>query len=448
MTPWIARNLVYHPIQLVRGEPVARALRELEETQWYSREHLARWQWERVQRAVTRAIREVPYYSAVAASAGVTPESIQAPADLRRLPLTTKATVKTRLGELVNRGYRGRVSRKTTGGSTGQTVTVIKDRIATAYARALMWRGYGWWGLQIGDRQGRLWGVPLTFKGRLRYRLIDMVSNRIRLSAFNFREKELYRYYGRLLRFQPDYLYGYASMICELATFLKRHDLPLAISKVVTTSEVLYPQQRRLIQEVLQCSVINEYGCGELGPIAYECPAGRLHLMADNLYCECLRDDGTDAGPGEVGELVITELHSQAMPLVRYRIMDYVELGDGRCECGRGLPTIQQVIGRSYEYLLSSSGRRFHGEKVLYLLEDLHRRRMGIDQMQVTQTALNRLTIKLVVEPGYKSQATERIRAYFVEALGGALEIEFQMVDQIPREPSGKLRLVACHAGL
>ena len=166
--------------------------------------------------------------------------------------------------------------------------------------------------------------------------------------------------------------------------------------------------------------------------------------MADNLYFEILKDDGSEARTGEIGQLIITELHSHAMPLVRYQLMDYVEVGDNKCECGRGLPTIRQVIGRAYDYLLSRDGRRFHGEKVMYLLERLQDTKMGIRQMQVIQTALDQLTIKLVTDSDFKPQATGYIRNYFVKALSQDLKIDYQMVNELPRERSGKLRIVAC----
>jgi len=118
--------------------------------------------------------------------------------------------------------------------------------------------------------------------------------------------------------------------------------------------------------------------------------------MTDNLYIEILDEDGLPVREGETGQVIVTELRSRAMPLLRYQLMDYVEVGHERCPCGRGLPLIRQVIGRAYDYLVSRSGRRFHGEKVMYLLERLQGLKMGVRQMQVKQTSISNLTIELL----------------------------------------------------
>jgi len=437
-----ARYCIYYPIQWLRREPVSKCLHRLQETQWYSPEQIATWQWEGLRKTVSHAMTSIPYYQRSFEMAGVTKESFNAPEDVRRLPLLTKTALREHARDLISRNYRGPLTSKTTGGSTGEAVTLLKDRVATAYARGGMWRNYSWWGIDIGDRQGRFWGVPITSSQRLRYKVIDLLSNRIRLSSFDFSDEDLFTYYKRLKKFRPHYLYGYASMIYEFSAFLQRNKLKFTVPLVVTTSEDLYQHQRNLIQEVLHCRAVNEYGCGEVGPIACECPEGGMHLMADNLYIEILTKDGSPAHIGEIGEVVITELHSRAMPLIRYRIMDSIEVGGERCPCGRGLPTIHQMIGRSYDYILSQSGKRFHGEKVMYLLERLQDLRMGTRQIQVTQKMFSKLEIKVVRDKDFKSIALDFMRDYFREALGHNIDIEFRMIDQIPRERSGKLRLV------
>jgi phenylacetate-CoA ligase len=444
MNPFLARNMLYKPVVWLRREPVSAALRQLRQTQWLPPDRLAEWQWDQLRVAVVRAVKCVPLYADLMRGSGLTASDLKSPADLTRLPTLTKATLRAQQDSLLCREYRGPVTYKTTGGSTGEAVTIVKDRVASAFARGAAWRNYEWWGIRIGERQARFWGIPVTRKQRLRYRLIDLISNRIRLASFNFSDVDLLSYYERIRRFAPAYLYGYASMIYGFAAFLKENRLTLSVPNVITTAEVLYPAQRRVIQEVLHCNVIDEYGCGEVGPIAFECPAGRMHLMADNVYVEILMDDGSEARPGEIGEVVVTELHSHAMPLIRYRIGDYVEVGDNHCPCGRGLPVIRRVIGRTYDYLLTKDGRRFHGEKVMYLLERLQEMRMGVKQMQVIQTSIDELRIKMTPDSDFRPRALNHIETYFVKALGPSVRIEYQMVDQIPREPSGKMRIVAC----
>ena len=133
------------------------------------------------------------------------------------------------------------------------------------------------------------------------------------------------------------------------------------------------------------------------------------------------------------------------MPLVRYQLEDWVEVGDEQCPCGRGLPTIRKVVGRAYDYLVSRTGRKFHGEKVMYLLEHLQNLHLGVRQIQVIQKSLSELTVRVARSDSFQNTALDLMRRYLTEALGHDVHIEFQMVEHIPREPSGKLRIVICN---
>lgn len=437
-----AKYVLYYPIQWFRQEPIRKCMQELHDTQFLSPKRLAEWQLPLVKQVIDHAAGKIPYYQEKFRAAGFTAASLTSFADYAKVPCLTKTDLRNYSKEFIDPTYRGPLSSKTTGGSTGQAVTVVKDRVASAYSRGVMWRNYGWWGIDIGDRQGRLWGIPLLSRQRYKYKLIDLLSNRIRLSSFEFSDDDLREYYRRLSRFRPRYLYGYASMIYEFAAFLDREKLQFSVPVVVPTSEVLYRNQRDLIQKVFNCQIANEYGCGEVGPIAFECPSGGTHLMADNLYIEVLREDGSPAQPGETGQVVVTELHSKAMPLIRYQIMDSVVLGESECACGRGLPLIREIIGRSYDYLVSREGKRFHGEKVMYLLEHLQDIRMGIRNLQVIQNSYTDLTVHILRDSDFNERAIAAMRKYFMDALGADLTIEFKFVDAIPRAPSGKFRVV------
>jgi phenylacetate-CoA ligase len=399
---------------------------------------------ELLRKSVNHALKRVPYYQQKFRKFELDVEPACFIKNFRGLPFLTKNDLREHKRELMAANFQGRLSSKTTGGSTGEAVTILKDRVATAYARATMWRNYGWAGIEIGDKQGRFWGIPLRASVRLKYKIVDLLSNRVRLSSFDFSDEDLKQYYQRIKKFRPKYLYGYASMIYEFASFLQRQKLSVCVPSVITTSEVLYAQQRKVIQEALQCRVMNEYGCGEVGPIAFECPEGGLHLMSDNLYIEVLKEDGTSAQSGEIGQVVVTELHSWAMPLIRYQMMDNVEMGEERCPCGRTLPLIRQIIGRAYDFLKSKSGKRFHGEKVMYFLEHLQDLNLGVKMIQVVQPSLSELRIKVVPTPIFQPLALEMMQTYFYEALGDDVNVHFEMVDQIPREASGKLRVVVC----
>ncbi len=270
------RHIVYPAVVGLRGEHgVFGQLRDLEAKQWLSTEELATQQSAALAETLRYAGRYVPYYRRVWGG-----ESMDVPAEAARdalaaLPFLTKRQLQDAAEELVSERRPRRVTRKTTGGSTGQAVTLLKDRVATAREMASSWLGYGWFGVQIGDRAVRFWGQPFTRQRRLRFAAADFAMHRIRFSAFSFDTADLRAYWQRCLRFRPDYLYGYVSMLDAFAGHLIEAGIDgrqLGLKLIVTTAEVLSEPQRARLRSAFGCPVQNEYGCGEVGPIAYECP--------------------------------------------------------------------------------------------------------------------------------------------------------------------------------
>lgn len=362
---------------------------------------------------------------------------------LRSLPTVAKADLKRDPAAFVSRDAFRLLTRKTTGGSTGEPVTILKTRDAMAWELAATWRGYGWAGVDIGDRQGRFWGVPLDNKGRAKARLIDLVTNRLRCSAFSFDDRDLRVYAQRLRAFRPAYLYGYVSMIDEYARFVQRTGLtpPPGLKAVITTSEVLTDAHRRRIEQALGARVFNEYGSGELGTVAHECEHGRLHVSAENLIVEVL-DGDRPCAPGEPGELVVTELNNLAMPLIRYRTGDFASLSGQPCPCGRHLPVIENLFGRAYDVLRNRAGKTFHAEYLMYIFEEAQRRDLGIQAFQVVQQDMDRFRIRIVPQPHYGPPAerfvTDRLRSGF----DPQAEVCFERVERIERLASGKMQLI------
>jgi phenylacetate-CoA ligase len=214
----------------------------------------------------------------------------------------------------------------------------------------------------------------------------------------------------------------------------------LGLRAIVTTSEVLGEPQERLLAETFGCVVQNEYGCGELGPIAYSCPEGSLHIMAMNVWVEVLSPSGAPVPSGEDGELVITDLHNLAMPLLRYRVGDQGVLGRD-CGCGRPWPVLGSVWGRAYDFVAAPDGRRYHGEFFLYFFEDLRERNEGVDQFQVIQSGPRALRFDLVVAPFREVAVRAAIVAWVDRVLPG-MTATVRLVPSIHRTPSGKMRLI------
>jgi phenylacetate-CoA ligase len=213
---------------------------------------------------------------------------------------------------------------------------------------------------------------------------------------------------------------------------------------VFVTGEVCYAHDRRLIEGYFQVPVADGYGSRDAGFIAHQCPEGGMHIMAENLVVEVIREGGAGAvaDAGDAGEIVITHLDAWAMPFIRYRTGDTGRLLPGRCRCGRGLPLMDVVQGRVTDFLRLPDGNVRHALSIIYPLREMP----GIRRFRVTQHKDYSVTIDIVADQGViptlVSTVTDRVRP----VLGREIPVEVRAADAIPETDSGKFRYVISHA--
>jgi len=440
MHPLLSKYLFYYPVTLLKGEVVGKYLSRYERFQRLPVADIQRYQFENLGRLLCHVYEKSAYYKEAFDMHGVHPSEIRGLEDMAKLPYLTKNELVKRFDDIVTTQPSILISQKTTGGSTGQAVTLLKNADALARERAATWRAYAWAGVQIGDPQARFWGTPLHASQRLKYKLIDFVANRKRFSAFNINEQRLEEFYQQLVHFRPAYLYGYVSVIELFARFIRQHKyvLPDSVKCVITTSEVLSDGVRESIKSSLNLDVFNEYGCGEVGSVAHECEYGEMHVMEDNLILEIIPSVEDSAA----GEIVVTDLFNYATPLIRYKLGDYASISGKRCACGRTLKVIGNIHGRAYDCIQTEDGRVFHPEVMMYIFEEIKSTVGGIEQFQVVQETLSKLCIKIVKAEGYSRETEGYISKVIADKVHENMVVQFEYVEQVEREKSGKLRLV------
>lgn len=420
----------------LRGESFYDILALYEKNQYLPKDRLTSIQLEKLNSIISWAKSNTIYYS------DKVPSKVTSLEELASIPLLDKDILRANQNQLISKfGHLQRS--KTSGGSTGAPVSIIKNSKGIAQEMAASWRGYHWAGIKVGDRQARFWGIPRNLKERARSKLIDIICHRIRITAFGYNDKSFDRSIIKLERFNPDYLYGYTSIIEELANYIEKtkRKPKLNICSVITTSEALSRPTRERIESVFGCRVFDEYGCGEVGTIAHECEHGRLHLNMENSIIEVIDTNGNPVLPGQAGEIVVTDLTNYSMPLIRYRIKDYGVIRPTPCECGRTLDVLDSVFGREYDALINSQGEKFHGEFFLYIAEDAKKLGHIIQGIQFIQSSHNTITIRVAPSKPSKSLEsfmTNRIQDQFDHSF----YINYEWVNEISREPSGKLRVV------
>lgn len=437
MNKTLSKYLFYYPSVLAKGEAVPLYLNEYKKFQWKSAQEIAGYQLTRLNQLLRYVAKHNTYYGKLFQQMGRPSPQLGSLEELASLPTLSKADLIKHHDDLSSsKGLLAGV--KTTGGSTGEPVKLHKSPPALARERAATWRAYEWAGIDIGDPQARFWGVPHSRSGRFKARITDLIANRVRLSAFNITTESLQSYYENLSVFKPAYLYGYVSAVEAFANHIAEHNLPppASLKSIITTSEVLSAHARSKITDAFQVPVFNEYGCGEVGSIAHECPAGRLHLMADNVIVEI------ESKNGAAGEIIVTDLFNTATPLIRYRLGDFGTIDPEPCPCGRTLPLLKSVHGRAYDLIRTPTGKSIHPESLIYVFEGLQQKTGSFRQFQAVQVAPDRIVVKLIPV----GTLPEELRKAIIDELKANVctEIDYQIevCSRLEREASGKMRLV------
>lgn len=438
----LVRNVLY-PLDRRRSGDGAELgyLREYESTQYLSTAKMRDLQLRRLKRLVEHAYQQCPFYRKQFDAASVSPGDVQTLDDLRAFPILEKRHIQDSRDAMVADNWpRDDLMPNRTGGSTGTPISFFVSRDRFCSRAAATWRHNHWAGFDVGDCSATLWGaardIPQnTWKKRLRNLLID---RQITLDTGNITEAKLQAFHVALKRFRPKTIVAYANSIALLARYIKSRHLPAyQPHSIIASAEVLEPSARTLIEEVFGCRVFNRYGCREVSVIASECERHNgLHLMAEGLYVEVVQGN-RPAQPGEVGEVLVTDLLNLAMPLVRYRIGDMAVADDAPCDCGRGLPRLRTVEGRVTDFLVGTDGRLVSGA---VLTVAVVAKRPTLGQVQLWQDTPGRVLYKVRSNDGRPSLQAD---LQFLESetqcyLGPGTKVEFEFVDELPCEPSGK----------
>ena len=438
MNRWVAKHLAYLPAQRLQGLDVRRYEAELTSNQSLRADELRAVRDRKIRSLVAHAYSHVPFYRRLFDDAGIVPEAIAGIADLRRVPVLTKRTILDHEADLVASPWHGRVFQRKTSGSTGMTLHFKKEADALAMNDAVMNRCYAWYGIGVGDRQARFWGVPVDWRPRLRENLKDVVTNRIRISAFDLSRSTCAREYRRIRRFRPDYFYGYTSAIYAFAEICAELGLPLRelpLKAVICTAEKMYAHHRTALEQAFACPVVDEYGSSENGVISFQCRLGRMHMMSDHLAIEFVDEAGAPVAEGERGRIVITDLSSYAMPLIRYDIGDVGSAADAVCGCGITLPLMEIVEGRQEDFIRTEGGTLVHAAYLCYTLKD-----DAVREFKMYQKSRESLLVQIVKSPRFTEETQRALEARLRTALGDRIAIRFEYLESIPREVSGKLR--------
>jgi phenylacetate-CoA ligase len=421
--------------------PYLRHYRRLLRTQFDAPATIRDRQWRAVRGMLDHAYETTSFWRSQLQESGIHPQDLRSLEDFRRVPLLTKADLRSRAAELRSQSVKkSGLTHKQTSGSTGVPVEVWVDEAAQQWKRACVLRSDEWSGWRLGERIAAVWGNPEYVKqgwrGYVRNALLHRATY---LDTLKMDEAMMAAFAEKLRRRPPSLLFGHAHSLYLFARFVETRGGPGFRPKgIISTAMVLHDWERRTIEQVFDCPVTNRYGCEEVSLIACECERHEaLHVNSDAIYLELLRPDGTPAAPGEPGMIVVTDLVNRAMPMIRYEVGDMAVWAGRPCSCGRGLPLLERIEGRVADYVVTPRGELISG---ISLTENFAVLVPGIAQLQIVQESIDYFVFRIVRGPDFGPASLEKIRALVVERFGPGVRHECQFVDRIPQEPSGKYR--------
>lgn len=459
------RHIGMPAIERLQRMPVGRHLPELERSQWWPPEQLRALQELRLRRLVQHAFTSVPLYRRLWAEAGVHPDAIRGLDDLPRLPLTNKRLLRAAYPDraLAQGVDRRLLVQYASSGSTGEPFQFVMSRAEKGRRWAAMFRCWAWAGAYQGVRQvyikdGHALG---SFSHGPMHQLEQLATGMVGLSAYDVHDVHVDAVIAELQRYQPKVINTYPATGHRLALEMEKRGARLPLRAIITSGEVLFSHQREAMERWFGCQVHDFYG-GEGMDVAFQCgQSPYYHINVETTILEVTDEEGRPLPPGQPGQIVLTNLINHSMPFVRYAIGDVGTLaGPGAtCPCGRGLPLLDYVTGRSSDQLTLPSGRQL----LMWYFTDVFRQTPGIDSFQMRQEAPDRIVIRVVPGEGFghlpggpaghggqgphtpgayvgPEGVVEDLHRRCNEQVRDEAHLEIVLVDTIPSGPGGKRR--------
>lgn len=404
---------------------------------WYTTDQAAQeaYQVQQLQLVLDHARQQVEWYRR-----NLPALAIQSIADLSHLPILEKETIRANRTAFV----RDNIPTKSlwlhsTSGSTGAPLHYYHDRSATRAHQAVADAILQFYGCRVGDRRVRISGVSVAAYEQQHPPFWIYIDHyrQLQCSAYHLAPGTYSAYLQAMRNACVTYGTGYASAWHLLAAhILESGETPPRLKAIFTDSEGISFDQQATVERAFQCPVYQTYGTGEVAQVAQQCVQKRYHVLTRNAIIEILDDHNQPVGPGETGQVIVTDLVSFVTPFIRYRTGDLATRAADSCGCGWHSPALSAMVGRLDDRIRTPEGRwvRIGGHII--------RPAIGVKESQVVQVALNHVVVRVVPGPGFERSSMETVMAAARQYLGDSVRVTWEQVDSLPRTRSGKLRHV------
>ena len=364
--------------------------------------------------------------------------------DWSDVPIMTKRDLQRPLKERLSKGFnRKSVYVNKTSGSSGDPFVFAKDKYCHAMTWAIIQNRFGWFGLDFNSsKQARFYGIPLEKGAYYKERIKDYFGNRYRFSVFDLGDLAFENALKVFERRAFDYINGYTSSIVQFAKFLCRKQIILkaicpSLKVCVVTSEMLFEDDKLLLENHIGIPVVNEYGASELDLIAFQSPQDEWRINSETLYVEILDKNNAVLPYGKEGRIVITSLYNRAHPFIRYDIGD---TGIMSKDANIKKPILQSLTGRTSDIVKLPSGKYAAGLTFYYITKSVIEKDGNVKEFVIEQHKEDLFKIKYVSSETLAEHKTKDIVKALERYLESGLKIEFEQKEKLKRSKSGKLK--------
>ena len=360
------------------------------------------------------------------------------------IPILQKKELQIPLQERLSDDFSlKKVHQGKTSGSSGTPLHYAKDYFCHASTWAGIIDRFGWYGLDFNNSlQARFYGIPLAFKAYQKERVKDRLSNRHRFPIFDLSDKKLEEFLAVFRRKKFDYINGHTSSIVLFAKFLKRKNIQLTtvcptLTHCIVTSEMLYPDDKQLLEEYIGVSVINEYGASELDVLAFTNPAGQFQVQSENIFLEIVDDHGNLVENGMPGRILVTMLYNKAHPFIRYELGDLGVLAETST---LKKPILKELLGRSNDNATLANGTTVPGHTFYYVAKSAMGAKSVVREFVMVQNTLDTFTLTYVAERDLTTEEITSLKNALHKYLGLAVTLHCSRTAMLDRSHRGKLK--------
>ena len=435
-------KLLFFMMDIFEKTSIRQCLEFLDKSQWWSDDEIENYQNEKLRKIVKYAYENVPYYNKLFRKLKLKPEDIKTKVDLKKLPIIRREDIAKNLRDFLSVNAKMfKPQRRSTGGTTGVPLVYYSDIYSWSLTWGLKFRAWNWGGYTLGDKIAILAGASLVpDQKKNSKKIIWGKLNRMYPMSMTHADDIMLEKYARILvREDINFLRGYPSSIAVFADYVKEKNIKLNIKSVVTTAEVLQPSFRETIEMALNCKVFDTYGCADAGANANECELHNgFHISHESSIMEILDvKNNREVKPGEPGEIIVTSLTNYVMPTLRYAPSDLGVKSNIVCSCGRKMPLLDKILGRTSDVIKFSNGIRLGGPAFTLIF-----RNFKIYNYQLVQNAPDSLDVNVVKRKEFSSEDHNRLLKILRFHTGADVKININFTDKIQVSKSGKFRFI------